>query len=80
MAFEKTRQQVAMNNKQKLILVLAIAWGCIFFTYGISSMNYTMINQGSQYNSGGVNALSHLATGYFNDTSKNLSHMPKLVP
>lgn len=70
-----------MNNKQKVIIIFAIVWGCLFFTYGMSSMNYTMINQqASQYNSGGFNAISHMATGYFNDTGKQLSHMPKLMP
>lgn len=70
-----------MNGKQKVIIVLAIVWGCIFFSYGISSMNYTQIpQQGSQYSSGGFKAISNMATGYFNDTNKQLSHMPKLMP
>jgi hypothetical protein len=70
-----------MNNKQKAIMILAIVWACFFFTYGMSSMNFTMINhQASQYSSGGFNSISHLATGYFNDTNKQLQHMPKLTP
>lgn len=79
MADQKKRQQVEMNGKQKVVLVLAIVWACVFFSYGLSSMNFTMINQ-QQYNSGGFKAVSNLATGYFNNTNQQLSHMPKLLP
>lgn len=70
-----------MNGKQKVIIILAIVWACVFFSYGLSSMNFTMINQqASQYNSGGFKAISNMATGYFNDTNMQLKHMPKLTP
>lgn len=69
-----------MNNKQKVILIFAVVWACAFGGYVMTNLNVSMVQPASNYNSGGFTGISHLATGYFNDTNKQLSHMPKLMP
>ena len=69
-----------MNGKQKIIAMFAVLWILVFVGYIYANPDSLTMPQASQYNSGGFTAISHLATGYFNDSSKQLAHMPKFLP